>query len=262
MTGPGIYGSLSSQNGQETSWLIGNLTMQTVILTGGRGTRLGALTDRLPKGMVEIAGRPFLEHLLAYLQVQGLDEILFCTGYRGEMIEDHFGDGALSGRRIEYSREDTPRGTGGALKLAAWRGKLREEFLLLNGDTFLPADYRRLSRRLAESGDLMILSAHPGPAPGAVPNLAVNGAGKVTALRPSGDPGPFTHLDAGVRAVRRAAVEYCPPGAAFSLEEDLYPRLRDAGKLSAVEVKEKYYDIGTPDRIAIFREYLTGRGLK
>ncbi len=232
--------------------------MQTVILTGGRGTRLGALTDRLPKGMVEIAGRPFLQHLLEHLKSRGLDEILFCIGYRGEMIEEYFGDGTRFGLEIDYSREDTPRGTGGALKLAVPR--LRKEFLLLNGDTFLPADYRSLENRLAGSGALMVLSVHPGPAPGAEPNLGVNEKGKVVALRSAGGPGPFTHLDAGVRAVRKAVADYFPPGDSFSLEEDLYPRLLEAGKLDAVETGEKFYDIGTPPRIAIFREYLTGRG--
>ena len=233
--------------------------MQTVILTGGRGTRLGSLGDRLPKGMVEIASRPFLEHLLLYLKTQGLHEILLCTGYRGDMIAEHFGDGARFGLKIDYSREDTPRGTGGALKLAG--RQLREEFLLLNGDTFLTGDYRSLKIRLAESGGLMLLSVQPGSAPGAAPNLAVNRSGQVTALRGGGGPGPFTHLDAGVRPVRRAVVDYFPPADVFSLENDLYPRLLAAGKLTAVEVEERFYDIGTRERIAIFREYLTGRPL-
>ena len=86
---------------------------QAVILAGGRGTRLGSLTDRLPKGLVRIAGRPFLEHLLLYLRGQGLVEILFCAGYLGDMIEEYFGDGSRFGLEIGYSREDSPRGTGG-----------------------------------------------------------------------------------------------------------------------------------------------------
>lgn len=237
-----------------------NLIRQAVILTGGRGTRLGPLTDRLPKGLVRIAGRPFLEHLLLYLRGQGLKEILLCVGYRGEMIEDYFGDGGRFGLEIAYSQEDTPRGTGGALKLA--RDRLREEFFLLNGDTFLPVDYRSLERRFSRTGSLMLLAVSPGPGPGAEPNLGVSRAGEVTALRSAGGPGPFTHLDAGVRAARKAVAEYFPAGDAFSLEEDLYPRLAAAGELAAVEVGESFYDIGTPERISIFREYLTGRGIK
>ncbi len=233
---------------------------QAVVLAGGRGTRLGPLTDRLPKGLVRIAGRPFLEHLLLYLRGRGIVEVLLCVGYRGEMIEEYFSDGSRFGLRIAYSREDSPRGTGGPLKLA--RDRLKDEFFLLNGDTFLPADYRRLEREFAETGALMLLAACPGPGPGAEPNLRINRTGEVTAVRTGGGPGPFTHLDAGVRAVRKEIAEYFPPEDVFSLEEDLYPRLIAAGKLAAREISPPFYDIGTPERIGIFRDYLTGRGRK
>lgn len=230
---------------------------QAVILTGGRGTRLGRLTDRLPKGLVEIAGRPFLEHLLLYLREQGLKEVLFCTGYLGGLIEEYFGDGSRLGLGLEYSREDSPLGTGGALKLA--RERLAEEFFLLNGDTFLPADYRSLEREFARTGARMLLSVYPGSGPGAAPNLRLNQSGEVIAVRISGAEGAFTHLDAGVRAVRGSVADFFPPAAAFSLEEDLYPRLIASGELAAREVGEPFYDIGTPERIKIFGEYLTNR---
>ncbi len=233
---------------------------QAVVLTGGRGVRLGPLTERLPKGLVRIAGRPFLEHLLLYLRGRGLAEILLCTGYLGNMIEEHFGDGSRFGLKIGYSREGSPRGTGGGLKLA--RDRLEDEFFLLNGDTFLPMDYRRLEREFAESDALMFLAAYPGPGPGAKPNLRIGGEGEVLAVRSSGASGIFTHLDAGVRVARKEIIGYFPPGDVFSLEEDLYPRLIAAGKLAASEVSSPFFDIGTPERIGIFRDYLTGGGLE
>ena len=232
--------------------------MQAVILTGGRGTRLGPLTDRLPKGLVRVAGRPFLEHLLLYLRGQGITSILLCVGYLGEMIEDYFGGGTRFGLEIGYSREETPLGTGGALKLV--RDRLEEWFFLLNGDTFLPADYRRLERESARTGFAMILGAYPGPGPGARPNLRLDRRGRVAGIRLPGAPGEFTHLDAGVRAAKRSISDYFPPADVFSLEEDLYPRLLAAGELAAVEVSEPFYDIGTPERIGIFADYLTSRG--
>lgn len=230
---------------------------QAVILTGGRGTRLGALTDRLPKGLVPVAGRPFLEHLLLYLRGQGVSRVLLCVGYLGEMIEGYFGDGARLGLEIDYSREESPLGTGGALKPA--RDRLDDEFFLLNGDTFLPVDYRRLEREFSRSGARMLLSAYRGPGPGAQPNLRIDREGRVTAVRMPGEEGEFTHLDAGVRAARRSIIDYFPPTDTFSLEEDLYPRLIAAGELAAVEVSETFYDIGTPERIGIFADYLTAR---
>lgn len=233
---------------------------QAVILTGGRGTRLGPLTDRLPKGLVPVAGRPFLEHQLLYIRGQGVSRVLLCVGYLGKLIEDRFGDGSRFGLRVDYSREDYPRGTGGALKLA--RERLDDDFFLLNGDTFLAADYRRLEREFARGGARMLLSAYPGPGPGARPNLRIDGRGKVIASRLPGQPGSFTHLDAGVRVGQRSIADFFPPEDVFSLEQDLYPRLIAAGALGAWEVKEPFYDIGTPERIRIFAEYLTGRAAR
>ncbi|MDP8236395.1 MAG: sugar phosphate nucleotidyltransferase [Candidatus Erginobacter occultus] len=236
------------------------LIRQAVILTGGRGTRLGALTDRIPKGLVRVAGRPFLEHLLLYLRGQGIGNILLCAGYLGEMIEEYFGDGRRFGMEIDYSREDSPRGTGGALKLA--RELWEDWFFLLNGDTFVPVDYRQLEREFFRSGVGMLLGAYPGSGLGARPNLRLGGEGRVTAVRLPGEKGEFTHLDAGVRAVSGSIADFFPPADVFSLEEDLYPRLITAGELGALEVEEPFYDIGTPERIKIFAEYLTGRAAK
>ncbi len=231
--------------------------MQAVILTGGRGTRLGSLTDRTPKGLVRVAGKPFLEHLLLYLRGQGVERVLLCTGYLGEKIADYFGDGGALGLRIEYSREDSPRGTGGALKLA--RDRLEEEFFLLNGDTYAPVDYRGLAWEFTRSGTGMTLAVHPGSRPGAPPNLRVDGKGRVTSVRLPGMAGNFTHLDAGVRAAKRKIINFFPSADSFSLEADLYPRLAAAGQLRAWEANQAFFDIGTPQRIEIFERYLTGR---
>jgi len=231
---------------------------QAVILAGGRGTRLGALTDRLPKGLIRVAGRPFLEHLLLYLEKQGISRILLCVGYLGEMIEDYFGSGSWRGLEIEYSREEKPLGTGGALNPA--RDRLEDEFFLLNGDTFLPADYRRLERGFDRAGARMLLGAFPGPGPDARPNLRIDREMRVSAVRLPGEETKFTHLDAGVRAARKSIVDFFPAEEVFSLEADLYPRLAAAGELAALEVRECFYDIGTPKRLRIFAEYLTSPG--
>jgi len=86
---------------------------QAVILTGGRGTRLGPLTDRLPKGLVPVAGRPFLEHQLLYIRGQGVSRVLLCVGYLGKLIEDRFGDGSRFGLRVDFTPGRTiPGGRG------------------------------------------------------------------------------------------------------------------------------------------------------
>ena len=90
--------------------------MQAVILAGGLGTRLGALTRDVPKPMMPVAGKPYLEHQLRWLSKQGITKILLLTGYLGEQIQTYFGNGSAWGLEIRYSREQTPMGTGGGLR--------------------------------------------------------------------------------------------------------------------------------------------------
>ncbi|MGH9922715.1 MAG: nucleotidyltransferase family protein, partial [Nitrososphaerales archaeon] len=113
--------------------------MQTVILAGGRGERLRPLTDTVPKPMVKVSETPFLLVLLNLLKKYGLRKTLLCVGYKAEVIRDFFGDGSRFGLHIEYSVEPEFLGTAGALKHAT--KLLEEEFLLLNGDTFVNVDY-------------------------------------------------------------------------------------------------------------------------
>jgi hypothetical protein len=83
--------------------------MQAVILIGGLGTRLRPLTYTIPKGLVEVAGRPFLEYELLYLKKFGVERVLFLTGYLGEQVEERFPDGSIPGLEFTYSREEKPR---------------------------------------------------------------------------------------------------------------------------------------------------------
>ena len=124
--------------------------MQAVILAGGLGTRLGPITARVPKPMVPVAGVPYLEHQLRLLERQSIRNVVVLTGYLGNMVEEYFGDGRRLGLSIRYSRENTPLGTGGALRLAAQL--LDEQFLVIYGDSYLAIDYRDVAQSLAVSG--------------------------------------------------------------------------------------------------------------
>src|SRR5258708_17453675 len=105
---------------------------KVAILCGGLGTRLGALTGDLPKPMVVVAGRPFLERIVESFVSCGIRDLCLLVGYRAEVIASHFGDGSRFGARIEYSREAQPLGTGGAIRDA--RRYLGERLLLTYGD--------------------------------------------------------------------------------------------------------------------------------
>ncbi len=235
--------------------------MQAVILAGGLGTRLWPLTKEVPKPMVPVAGKPYLEHQIAELKRQGADRILLLTAYLGEQIENHFGDGSGFGLSIEYSREPEPMGTGGALKLA--REKLADAFLLLYGDSFLPIDYAAVYGRLvadpAAEGVVVVYDNRDGDT--SVPNniaLREDAAAShawVARYDKTKTPDPeLTHVEAGVLAFRRAVIDEIPPGK-VSLEQEIFPRLIARGSLAAFPTRERFYDIGTPERLARIEEY-------
>ena len=117
---------------------------KVLVLAGGLGTRLRPLTEALPKVLVPALGRPFLEHLLREVAGQGFTRLVLSVGVFSDQVEACFGDGARLGCAIEYARETTPLGTGGAVVNAL--PLLGERFLVLNGDTLLEVDLRRLLR--------------------------------------------------------------------------------------------------------------------
>src|ERR1700730_1733785 len=119
-------------------------SLPVVILAGGLATRLRPLTEKLPKSLVEVAGRPFLEHQIALLRRNGITEIFLCVGYLGEMIENLFRDGKRLGVRIDYSYDgEKLLGTGGAIRKLLPR--LPNDFFVLYGDSYLPIDYQAVA---------------------------------------------------------------------------------------------------------------------
>ncbi len=231
--------------------------MQAVILTGGLGTRLRPITRTIPKGLVTVGGKPFLEHLIFFLKKSGIGDILLCVGYLGERIEEYFKDGSAFGLRIDYSREDRPRGTGGALKLALPR--MAEEFFLLNGDTYLPADLALMKKVFSGSKTAGLIGVYPVVGTEIEANLRVEKGGRISGCAAGHEPKGLDYADAGIRIFRREIADFFPPTEKFSLEADVYPRLIKAGRLKAWPIKQRFYDIGTPARLREFENYLKNR---
>jgi NDP-sugar pyrophosphorylase family protein len=224
--------------------------MQAVILAGGLGTRLPSVTKNMPKPMARIAGVPYLEYQLRLLQQQAILDIVILTGYLGDQIEAYFSDGSQFGLSIRYSRERTPLGTGGALREAG--NLLAESFLVIYGDSYLPIRYAEVLAQLesnAATGVVVIYDNRFGDT-SVCNNIAVDANSHVIRYDKgsAGDP-TLTHVEAGVLAFRRRVLDLLPSAGVVSLENEVYPRLIGRKELLAWPTQQRFYDIGTPERL-------------
>lgn len=215
------------------------MIMQVVILAGGIGTRLRPLTYDAPKPMLGINKKPFLEYLIIYLKKQGLNKILICTGYMSDKIISYFKDGSKFGVNIQYSDEGNPIGTGGALKNA--ESMLEEEFILLNGDTFMPLDYNELMNYYSSANDKNVI----------VVNKNENSRGNITidneknVLEYDENKKNLEHMDCGVQIFKKRVLEFTPKNKKFSWENEIFPLLIKKKDLIAYETNINFFDIGT-----------------
>lgn len=226
--------------------------MQAVILAGGLGTRFRSVVADRPKPMAEAGGRPFLEYQIEFLKRYGIPEFVLCVGYLRDHIIDHFGDGSRWGVTIRYSIEETPLGTGGALKLA--EKHVRGTFLALNGDTYFDVDVGDLlrfhaSRRARDprcAGTLALSRARDARSYGAVvldhDHVILSFDEKPAAS--SGIP----HLNGGVYVLEPEVLGFLPALHKASVETDLFPAvLRSGQRLYGYPSDGFFVDIGTPD---------------
>jgi NDP-sugar pyrophosphorylase family protein len=231
--------------------------MQVVILAGGLGTRLWPVTTRVPKPLVPVAGVPYLEHQVRLLAGQSLSDIVILTGYLGEQIEDCFGDGQRFGVHIRYSREPQPLGTGGALLHA--RELLADSFLVIYGDSYLPIAYVSVARLLATTKASAVMAVYRDPTgeTNVRCNVALDADGTVLRYdkRAAGDS-QLQYVEAGVLALRRSVLDLIPPGRPVSLEEEVFPVLIARRRLLGFSTEQRFYDMGTPDRLRAIEEFL------
>lgn len=235
---------------------MGSDISEAIILAGGLGTRLKAMVADMPKPMIGVNGRPFLEYQIDYLKNQDIKKVILCVSYLKEQIIDYFGDGRKFGINIEYAVEKEPLGTGGAIKNAAIRMDLADHFLVLNGDTFVSWERKNLEKRFFDSGAKMVIM---------VTSMLESNSSLITVdannrvidyIEKSGmkrDQPVF--CGAGVYVMKKDLVREWPDNK-LSLEYGCIPRVVKEGSAYAEIIDSKMYDIGTPERIRIFREYL------
>lgn len=223
--------------------------LEAILLVGGQGTRLRPLTLGTPKPLLPTAGVPFLAHQLARARSFGVRRVVFATSYRAEMFSEAFGDGSAFGLSLEYVVEETPLGTGGAIRNAAEALTCGPEapVLVLNGDILSGHDIgeqvaRHVARRAAVT--LHLTEVDDPSRFGCVPT---DGEGRVTAFLEK-TPTPVTNrVNAGCYVFTRSVIGAIPDGEVVSVERETFPGLIEAGALVLGYAEAAYWlDVGTP----------------
>jgi NDP-sugar pyrophosphorylase family protein len=213
--------------------------LPVAIVAGGLATRLGSLTEKLPKSLIPIAGEPFIVHQLRLLRRNGVQRVILCVGHLGEMIERAVGDGGALGLKVDYSYDGpTPRGTAGAIRTAL--PKLGESFFVMYGDSYLMCDYAGIEREFARANQLGLMTVFRNDGQWDSSNVAFE-AGRIFAYSKKNKTQRMRYIDYGLGVFRAEAF------ARTDTKDlaDVYEELLRAGELAAVEVHERFYEIGS-----------------
>ncbi len=225
--------------------------MKALILAGGFGTRLQGVVKDVPKPMASIAGKPFLEHQIRYLKRQGINEFILGVHYKSDVIKSYFGNGMRQDVSITYSEEDSPLGTGGAIKLA--QKFIDGPFLVLNGDSYTDLDLGKFMRFHEKNNSVasMVLqkmekdNSHYG-------NVELEGD---TIKRYSEKKSVGKGLsNSGIYLFDQEIFDYIPGSKKISLEERVFPELVKKGAISGFVNKGYFVDIGRPETYLQFKK--------
>ncbi|HUI07379.1 MAG TPA: sugar phosphate nucleotidyltransferase [Verrucomicrobiae bacterium] len=228
-----------------------------LLLVGGRGTRLGSVCDKLPKPLLPVAGKAFLEHIVHWLVNQGVRRFFFLTGHLGEQVADYFAGRPLPGVTYSFVQERMPLGTGGSVRAALGYTGLRERFLLLNGDSFVPFPVARLVEAAKPcAGALLAGEVREG---GRYGSLEVSSEGILTGFAEKrGGGAPRLLVNLGVYCLGPELFWRFPEGRPYSIETDFYPAWIAAGeRLAVIKVHCNFIDIGTPESLQEAEKFVT-----
>jgi len=224
------------------------LDTPAVLLVGGMGTRLRSVVPSIPKPLASVGNRSFLELLVLQLRCQGIRRLVMCTGYLADRVESEFGDGSGWDVEIDYSKEPNPLGTAGAIRFAQHHFKHVSDFLVMNGDSFLEIDFRRLVRFHRGHNGLVSMAVVEVENANRYGTVHVDTENRVIGfMEKAGSDRPGL-INGGVYILNRAVLGHIPEGPA-SLEKDVFPRLLSQG-VYALEQQGMFIDIGTPEDYA------------
>lgn len=243
--------------------------MKTVIMAGGKGTRISSVASDIPKPMIKIEDKPVLEHEIECLRNQGFTDLIITVSHLGHIIMDYFGDGSgispVTGKpfgvHIEYFVEEVPLGNAGALyRLKDW---LTEDFLLLNADAIFDVDFNRFVDYHKEKGGLVTLFTHPNSHPYDSGLIVADNDGAVERWLTKDEVRPQWYknrVNAGLHVISPKVLDTVIDTPKIDLDRQLLKPLAGTGKMFCYDSPEYVKDMGTPDRYeSVCRDFREGR---
>lgn len=227
--------------------------LPVAVLAGGLATRLRPFTEKVPKLLLEVAGEPFFSHQIRLLKKNGLTRLVLCVGHLGEKIVERYGNGAKFGVQIDYSF-DGPKllGTGGALIQAL--PKLGAAFYVLYGDSYLPIDYRAVGDFFLSSGKPALMTVYENRERYEASNVWFEN-GEIRIYDKKNKVPAMHHVDYGLGVYRSTAFDDCPRDSVVDLA-DVQKSLAARRQLAGFEIKQRFYEIGSPSGLAELDAFL------
>lgn len=227
-----------------------------VILAGGLATRLYPVTKDIPKSLISVAGRPFIDHQLRLLKEKGVNEVVLCLGNHGTLIEEYVGDGSLWGIDVRYSYDgNLLLGTGGALKKAM--RLLPDAFMILYGDSYLDIEYEPVLQRFYTENLPVLMTIYRNNNASDISNILVKNDRIIRYSKTDRDPS-MDYIDYGLIVMQKCTLDPYPSEEPFDLSHVLSDAV-DAGHVAAFEVRQRYYEVGSAQGIRETEEYIRNR---
>jgi len=226
--------------------------MQAVIIAGGLATRLGEVTKNIPKSLLEINGKPFLQYQLDFLKANSVTDVILCIGHLGHLIQQRFGDGSAYGVNIRYSLENKPLGTAGAIKNAGHL--LNDIFFTIYGDSYFSLDFKAIYNYFLAREKQALMTVLLNRNRYDRSNTAVSGE-IVTKYDKVNTTAEMVYIDYGLNLFRKSVLQLIPDNTHYGLEQ-VFQSLIMRRELLAYEVKERFYEIGSPAGLAEFRKIM------
>jgi len=235
--------------------------MKTVIMAGGKGTRISSIASDIPKPMIRIGDKPVLQLEIESLKNQGFNDFIITISHLGNVIKEYFGDGSKFGVNIEYYNEEIPLGNAGALFKI--KDKLNDDFLLINGDVLFDVDINRFVTYHKIKGGLVSLFTHPNNHPYDSGLIITDDNNQVINWLSKEDDRPQYYqnrVNAGIHIVSPKVLDQIIEKEKIDLDRDLLKPLCNTGKMFAYDSSEYVKDMGTPERYEqVSNDYLNGK---